>query len=162
MLKTSTVQSVLENHSHLWRAVRSLQCVRAMYLQPRTQAPKAFFLTGPTGCGKTQYALTVSRFLPSVYWKNDTKWWDGYEQQTLIVWDEFRGCPPGFFLSFLNYVPLQVETKGGSIHLNSPIVVFTTNLSLQDCFPGVDQATFAAIRRRVMIMDFNNDQININ
>jgi len=50
-----------------------------------------------------------------IYWKDDTKWWDGYDKHESIVIDDFRASNIEFnhLLKLLDRYPMRIETKGG-------------------------------------------------
>lgn len=150
MSQTMSVKDILAQEPQLWRNIRTLQQVRSLHLRPRVCSPLALFLSGATGTGKTRIAKTISDYVGDVYWKGEGKWWDHYDQEPLVIWDEFRGCDPSDFLRLVNYAPYMVEFKGGSVHFNSAAIIFTSNLELNDCFKAVDDRTMQAINRRLI------------
>lgn len=92
--------------------------------------------------------------MDNTYFKNEGKWWDKYSQEDLVIWDEFRGHDVSSFLQILNYLPYQVECKGGSVHINSKAIIFTSNLSIEEAFKECDFKTMQAIKRRLTIITF--------
>lgn len=151
LTKTSVLE-VLTNQPQLWRSVRSLQAVRAMTMACRTSAPTmAIAFVGETGSGKTKITSIISSFVGTTYWKNASPWWDGYDQQALVVLDDFRGDNMRVqeFLALVNPAPLQVQIKGGTCQINSNGFIYTSNVRVQDWWRGLDYATAAAVRRRI-------------
>jgi len=58
-------------------------------IEPRSDPPVVIYCYGETGTGKTKYAKNYSK---SVYFKNmSCKWWDGYNGQEVVVFDDIRG-----------------------------------------------------------------------
>ena len=58
----------------------------------RDWAMTLIFIIGPTGSGKTYRAMQWCKdngYTP--YWKDGTKWWDRYEGEEVVIWDEFYG-----------------------------------------------------------------------
>lgn len=106
----------------------------------RNWAMQLFFIIGPTGSGKTWRArqwCIDNGFEP--YWKDSTKWWDRYEGEEVVIWDEFYGhcCKFTDLLRLTDRYPFQVETKGGYVEFCSKIIIFTTNQEPSDWYDGV-------------------------
>lgn len=89
----------------------------------RVDPPEVVWLWGMAGTGKTRRACDCD----SVYIKDNTQWWDGYEFQRRIVIDDFdKGCWPfRDLLRLLDRYPYQGQTKGGYIKINSPEIYIT-------------------------------------
>lgn len=150
-LKRQRVVELLEAQPTLWRSVKALMEIKNMLLGPRVRGPElVILLTGKTGTGKTKIAQRIAEFVGNTYYKNNTNWWNGYEQQELIVWDEFRGYDLAEMLSVINYIPHQVQTKGGAVHLNSKAMIFTSNLNLNQMYGMQDELSINAIKRRII------------
>lgn len=83
-----------------------------MQIEPRKHVTNAVVLWGPTGLGKT--AQICQNYDPAeMYWKPHGPWWDGYEQQRVVVFDEFYSWYPyGDILRLLDRFPLKVPVKG--------------------------------------------------
>ncbi len=83
------------------------------------------------------------------YWKmGGNHWWDGYRQQELVVFDEFKGgIPWGQFLQIMDENPLKVEVKGACIEFTSKMVAFTSNAWPKDWYKP--EYPWEAFKRRV-------------
>ena len=83
---------------------------------------------GETGVGKSKWAF--DKFGGEAYWKPpNSKWWDGYEGQSVAIIDEFYGWLSWTeILRLCDRYPCQVETKGGSVQFVSKTLVFLSNL----------------------------------
>lgn len=95
--------------------------------KPRTVKPTVIVLWGKPGCGKTR---SVIETYPDYYIKDETKWWDGYEQQNCILIDDYEdgwGWERSKFLRLLDRYQYRCEKKGSSIEINSPIICITSN-----------------------------------
>lgn len=149
------VLDVIEEDPKLWRNLRVLSELRSALAAPRSTLTQGLLFTGLTGSGKTKIASIIASFVGTseTYWHNGTKWWPGYDQQELVVYDEYRGqLAPSELLRLLDRQPYQVESKGGFAQFNSNFVIFTSNLELEDMYRGVDARTLAAFRRRLTII----------
>lgn len=104
---------------------RSLTLYRSLISLPRSNKPKIYICQGPTGTGKSRWAMEN---FPGAYWKQRSNWWDGYNGQKTVIIDEFYGWLPfDLCLRLCDHYPLLVETKGGNVNFNSENIIFTTN-----------------------------------
>lgn len=102
---------------------RGLESFQRLQMKHRTEMPQVVWLWGKSGSGKTWEAVHASE---SVFMKDGTKWWDGYEQQEVIVIDDFDGSWPfRDLLRLLDRYPYQGQTKGGYVKINSPKIYIT-------------------------------------
>jgi len=99
---------------------------RRMVATPRTWPMEIVIIVGPTRTGKSRKAHEMA---PGAYWKDRGQWWDDYDGQHTVVWDEFYGshCPFSTLLRILDRYPLSVECKGSSIVFASKRIIFTSN-----------------------------------
>lgn len=99
---------------------------------------------GPSGSGKTRIATRMfSEGMPElaahVYWKDDTKWWDGYNGQEIVVIDDFDHLGPEwswkYLLSVLDAKPFKVQCKGGYRSFISKVVYITSLAPMAEWYP---------------------------
>lgn len=123
---------------------------KALHYPPRdwNEAPEVIVIEGPTGSGKTRWVYDTYGD-KSIYHKMGGKWWDGYEQQHVVLFDDFDKdiIPYRVMLQILDRYPMRVEVKGASIELNSPVFVLTTNVPMEGWYPY--ERNIDALRRRV-------------
>lgn len=89
--------------------------------------PEVWIFWGPAGTGKSRHAFET---WPDAYVKMTTdKWWDGYEGQDTVIFDDFKGSSMRLhdFQRVIDRYPMRVEMKGGSITLSATRYVFTSN-----------------------------------
>lgn len=104
---------------------RGLNYYRLIISQPRNHATQVLVLQGPTGTGKSKYAMDN---YPKAYWKQRSNWWDGYEDHEVVILDEFYGWLPfDLLLRLCDRYPLHVETKGGNVNFVAKKIIITTN-----------------------------------
>lgn len=104
---------------------RGLERYRLLKSKPRDHEVNVVVIQGPTGTGKSRYAMDK---FPNAYWKQRSNWWDGYANHETVVIDEFYGwLPYDLLLRICDRYPLMVETKGGQVNFVASTVVFTTN-----------------------------------
>lgn len=117
-----------ENFSSMIRYHRSFKeykRIRTIKKFPRDWLPQIYVLIGPSGVGKSR---TARAMFPDAYWKQPGKWWDDYDGEDTIIFDEFRGDYKfGELLRILDSTPLCVETKGSSCSIQAHTLVFTSN-----------------------------------
>jgi len=108
---------------------RGLEYVRQKKFVGRREKPKVYWFYGPTGTGKSYTAIremSPPGEKPYIHHCN-SKWFNSYEQQHVAIFDDLRADAFKFseLLRLLDEYEHMVETKGGMIHFNSPIVVIT-------------------------------------
>lgn len=97
-------------------------------LRPESQRDvSVYILWGEPGVGKTRYVF--DRY-PDVWISSDPtlQWFDGYEGESTVLLDDFRGeCSPSFLLRLLDRYPLRVPIKGGFRHWRATKIFITSN-----------------------------------
>lgn len=96
---------------------------------------KVIVLVGPTGSGKTRYAIADG---PNYFMKpsGDGFWFDGLKSSdtTLIIDDFYGGIKYGTFLRLLDGHPMQVPVKGNFVHAMWTKVFITSNVMPGDWY----------------------------
>lgn len=91
------------------------------------EGPEVWIFWGEPGTGKSRRAFET---WPDAYRKlSADKWWDGYEGQETVIFDDFKGSSMRLhdLQLVLDWYPMRVEVKGGSVNLSATRYVFTTN-----------------------------------
>lgn len=113
------------NEVKSFQALRFAQIGIYLHMEDRTEKPFVFWRYGPAGTGKTRYIFD-NFDIDDIYVKDSTRWWDGYEQQKVILIDDFDGLWPfRDFLKLLDRYPYQGQVKGGYVKINSPYIYIT-------------------------------------
>lgn len=119
-------------------------------------APKVFVLWGPTGCGKTKLAhqLIEKSGLPAFNKNTQTKWWDMYRNEKIVLMDEFvsdgkSGIGLGDLLLWMDRYEVTVEVKGGARKLGALSWILTSNFNPVHWFPTAAPDSQAAWNRRI-------------
>lgn len=132
-----------------------IQKLLTLYQEPRNDKPQVYWLYGPTGTGKTRYVY--DRHKNESIWTcmNDLKNWEGYEQQDVILLDDFRKnyCTFGQLLRYLDRYPLLCNIKYGSGQINSKYMYITCPYHPQDVYETREDVN-QLIRRIDKIIEF--------
>lgn len=123
---SSTIEEVADKEFDLWvRYYRAFEHYLVLKTTPRSHPVDVHVLQGPTGTGKSKWALDT---YPGAYWKQRSQWWDGYLKHETVILDEFYGWLPfDLLLRVCDRYPLLVETKGGQVQFVAKTIIITTN-----------------------------------
>lgn len=127
-------QTARENPVVYVKYHRGLEKYKALLVEPRTESPNVQVIYGPTGSGKSRSAREL---LPNAYvWGPEQgKWFDGYEGQPDVIFEEFRGqLPFGMMLRLLDRYDCRVETKGSTIQFVATKIVITSPVHPRDWY----------------------------
>lgn len=132
----------------------SLLRIAADHLEPIAMVRTVKVYWGVTGSGKSHRAWSEAG--SEAYPKDPrSKFWCGYRTQVSAIIDEFRGgIDVSHLLRWFDRYPVRVEIKGSS----RPLVVskfwITSNVNPRDWYPDLDHLTWAALERRMEIVEF--------
>jgi len=114
----------IENSSGICRLFRTLgQASHPTHIQRHN-----FLFYGPTRTGKSYHARECE---PLAYIKLPDQWWDGYNGEDAVIWDDFSA---GWSITLVRLLQLtdnyytRVEIKGGFEHFAATTNIFTTNI----------------------------------
>lgn len=112
---------------------------------------------GPSGTGKSYRLRQECPEGPDWYWKSKGEWWDGYQGQLGVVFDEFRDnwMPRNVLLSILDGAPQRIQKKGGVIQLMATRFRFSTNIKPKNWYremPGKVEWSLDALRLRLPVI----------
>lgn len=109
---------------------------------------------GTPGSGKSLWARS---HLPH-FVKDVTKWFDDYQYQPFVIVEDVDPQSASFcvrhFKIWLDRYQFRGQTKGGHVMLRPLLTFFTSNYSIEECFPNA--VDVAAIRRRCMVHHFTD------
>lgn len=125
----------------------------------RTTPTEVYIHWGDTGTGKTYSVYEKEDALQDLgkLWKafdNNMQWFDGYEGQEAVLFDDIHSIPDkgiGFLLQLLDWTPMSVPVKGGSVNWAPKRVYFTSNKQWQDWtgMVSLSEEHLAAFERRI-------------
>lgn len=142
---------------------KGIEHVKLMTTTPFTaENVRGTWIYGPPGVGKSHHVRTK---YPNVFIKQQNKWWDGYDQQTEILLDDFdrNGVCLGHYLKiWADKWAATGEFKGGTLNLLYNKFFITSNYSIDDLFYE-DSVLCEAIKRRfnVIHLVFQTDNLDI-
>lgn len=129
------MKRIAEDHFSSWcRYNKSFDLYKEIKQQPRDWAMELIVIIGPTGTGKSRRAHEMAG--ESVYNKPPGKWWDRYNGEHTVVFDEFYGhsYPYTQLLQLCDRYPFMVESKGSSKQFVSRRIIFTSNQDPKDWY----------------------------
>lgn len=117
-----------------------------------------YWFWGPSGAGKS---TAIDELVPrETYWKTgSSKWFDGYDGEKAVVFDDFRGSNASGDISFsyllrlLDRFPVMVEVKGGTMSWLPDTIVISAPCHPRDCY-DVDEDMYQLVRRCTEIREF--------
>jgi len=134
---------------------RTVRAIASDFATPRPMVREIFVYWGRSGTGKSRRAWEESGL--EAYSKCPrSKFWDGYQDQTNVVIDEFRGgIDVSHILRWCDRYPVRVEIKGSSKPLVALKIWFTSNVDPRNWYPDLDPDSLEALLRRFNITHFN-------
>lgn len=128
-------KDIFEQHPKLFLMYnRGITKSLGFYIQARTGEldtdVRVYF--GKPGTGKSRKAFEHNNY----YIKDNTVWWDGYDGQELVIFDDFDGdYPYRELLKILDRYPMNVQVKGGYIKLTTLKFIITSNKHPMNWYP---------------------------
>jgi len=121
---------------------KGLTVLRSLVRPARVGPPLVFWLHGSTGTGKTRCAFKCGRVLgngDADIWisSGGLRWFDGYDGQSVAIFDDFRAKHVGsfaFLLRLLDRYPVDVEFKGGFVRWTPRFIFITCPYDPDECF----------------------------
>lgn len=143
---SASIEKIADEEFDLWvRYYRAFERYMTMKSKPRNFPVEVHVLVGPTGTGKSKWAMDT---YPGAYWKQRSKWWDGYFKHETVIIDEFYGWLPfDLMLRLMDRYPLLVESKGGQIQFLAKTIVITSNSFPDQWYANMDIYLPSLLRR---------------
>lgn len=143
-----SLSEVAGDHFALYlRYGRYITEYKSLQQSDRNEAPKVVVIIGPPGSGKSSRVRSLHPDQEVYAMNPDTLWWDGYENQSVVVIEEYCGqWKYEYLLQLLDRYPMRVQVKGSTRKFNSPYIYITSNVSIDSWYRSVD---YLALYRRL-------------
>lgn len=150
--ESKSLEKVADEHFGAYlRYERGFRSYLNMKAEKRRWVPEVTVLWGPTGTGKSRRAHYILG--DESYQYAGKGWFDGYDQEDNVLFDDFSGSAAEIslpmFLKVLDRYPLQVPIKGGYVNWKPRKIVITSNIDPQAWFAASDSLQRAALARRL-------------
>lgn len=134
-----------------YNSIRLMEA-HAKYEEPRAVSADAVNVTciyGASGVGKSLYVSRVTK--NQAYRPINFKWWEGYDGDRAVVFDDIRGdfCKFHELLKVLDIYPFRVETKGGSRQLQARNIFLTSPRNIVDSYGERTAEEIYQLERRI-------------
>lgn len=135
-----SIDTIIRSHGSSYiKFNHGIQQLYAFHQAPRNFMTVGYWLYGDTGTGKSRWA---HENFPGAYWKlPDCKWFDGYQGEETIIFDDFRPTKEislQFILRMVDRYPMKVEIKGSHVNFAPKRVIFTTPQDIDQTFQHLD------------------------
>jgi len=132
----------------------SLRRIQSDYSLAKVLEKRVEVFWGATGTGKSRRAWDEAG--EGAFPKCPrSKFWDGYQTQSNVIIDEFRGgIDISHLLRWFDRYPVRVEVKGSSRPFYGERIWITSNISPDEWYPLVDPETMKALKRRLNVTYF--------
>lgn len=123
----ATMTTIADEHfGSFLRYERGFLSYKRLKAPKRSWKTEVIVMVGHPGAGKSHYCREQA---PDAYYKQNGKWWDGYDEHADVIMDDFYGWLPwSVLLNVLDAYPLLVETKGGNVNFVARRVFITSNI----------------------------------
>lgn len=159
----SSIRHISEEYFATWcryeKGIRSYFNLRA---PPREWPTTVHVHWGRTGTGKTRTCHNqATEAGTTLYIHPGGAWFDGYEQQPMVLFDDFSGScfPLPYLLKLLDRYPMQVPIKGGFVNWAPRTLFITSNIDPDIWYPRAHEEHRAALRRRFTTVTHYNGEI---
>jgi len=147
-VKSSTIAHT--NFASWTKYHKAFDKYQEILVKQRERCTVSIVLWGESDSGKTRTARSC---FPDAYWisaGNGGVWWDIYEQQNAVVFDEFTGWIK--FMDFKRLIdasPYTSDAKGAQKTFTSRFSVFTSNAPPTEWYDRDKSVDVAAFARRI-------------
>lgn len=156
--KPTEVQTLMQMHEHVKKKLKSgcpkkllyeefpqyaaqhlkwIDRQHQVYAPQRNWQPLVYWFWGESGTDKSRLAKSVCT---SCYFKPpDNRWFDGYDQHEVIVFNDFRKSTFTFsyLLDLIDRYPFHVEIKGAVVSMVAKCMIFTCSKPHQELWAEI-------------------------
>lgn len=124
---------------HALKYIKHLQYLKSLFAPKRRAIPCIVWLWGESGTGKSTAANLLAPNAYQYCQGSTGNWWNGYDGQRTVIFNEFDGKYPIKRLQqVLDVHPYRVEVKGSSAALSASNFIFTSNEAPATTYTGSD------------------------
>lgn len=136
--------------AHYMRYAKYTQTLRDAVKPSLREPPEVIVLWGPTGSGKTRTIYDGNNLEDIFRIEGEYKWFDGYQGQSIALFDEFY-CQfkITYLLQLLDRYPIKVPVKGGFVNWKPSKIYITSNYPPDQWYSNVPQNSRDALARRI-------------
>jgi len=165
LLKDGNGMGVVVQESSSMQSVSMAKVWLTYHEEPREWPMRVTYIYGPTGTGKTRWALERIKDEYPMDWyvhSGTDRWWDGYDGQSAVLLDDIRGDFATFhrLLRILDRYPCRVEIKGAYRQLRAKLLIITSDLSPECLYPAKGDSEQAQLLRRITtVVEFSAEDV---
>lgn len=153
LAKAGKWQELAERYPAFWiRYESAFRRQRVFNLGTLDHNVRNFWYWGPSGTGKSRKA----RENESLFLKKRNKWWDGYDDEEVVLIEEWspelKQTTAQELKIWSDIYSFPAEIKGGCIVIRPRLIIITSNYSLEECF---DERDIEPMRRRFNVVHFD-------
>lgn len=132
-IKTKTARQALEDGDIGIASIRNYNLARSILVDEYTHdSVRGLWIYGPPGTGKS---TAVRAEFPSLFLKQQNKWFDGYAGEKAILIDDLDTNVLGHYLKiWSDKFACTGEIKGGMCQLQHETFIVTSNYSIRELF----------------------------
>lgn len=112
------------------------------------------YVYGPPRIGKSEFARKLAEKMGvRFYTKNPNKWWDGYQEEQMVVIDDLDPVHSvlGHHIKiWTDRYSINAETKGGAMLIRPHMIIITSNYSLDQIFE--EKTLLLALKSRMKVV----------
>jgi hypothetical protein len=128
VLTGERLSTIVNNNDLSFNDTKFIEKIKQYEKVPPLKKPKVIWICGEPGSGKTTKAFELAG--SDYYCKNNSKWWDGYDELSVLVLNDWR--PSRYWtadttLRILGGELERIEVKGSSMWLKPPETIIITN-----------------------------------
>lgn len=159
LAKTGCIEEIpFDIRIRYYNAIRRIE--KDFMVKPRDlPAVCGTWVHGSSGVGKSH---SVRSLFPDLYSKNASKWWDGYQAEDTVLFDDLGTTEAGWVSRFVKIwadrYPFIADVKGGSICIRPRRFIVTSQFTIRQLFS--EQTTVDALERRFTVIErFSQEEI---
>lgn len=133
---------------------KGFRALRAITTKRRDTQPEVIVLYGRTGTGKSHKARQLAGPEYYVWTPARGHWFDGYDGETTVIFEEFRGqLPLGTMLSILDKYDCPLQYKGGTTEFVATKIIITSPVEPSMWYKTVGDDKVDQLLRRITTIE---------